>query len=83
MIGKVLVKTGIFIDPRDPKAVIKTLADANKIDADCGCGVDCCNNELVLTDKTTGDAYRLFFDGGVLRYRINGGDTFTVTVGEI
>lgn len=51
---------------------VKGLEDALKIGADCGCGIDCCNKELVLEDKTTGNVNKLYFDNGVLYVSING-----------
>lgn len=68
------------------KGVVRVLSpafigrDGNQIDylneglrqeADCGCGIDCCNNKLVLEDQSNGNTYELVFDAGVLKFRIH------------
>lgn len=45
---------------------IETQVDAWKAEADCGCGIDCCNNCLVLRDKATGNKVNISVSNGVI-----------------
>jgi len=41
--------------------------DAWKEDADCGCGIDCCNKTLVLEDQDVkGDIYEVSIKNGAI-----------------
>lgn len=51
---------------------IEHLNEALRQEADCGCGIDCCNNKLVLKDQSNGNTYELVFDAGVLKFRVHG-----------
>lgn len=46
---------------------ITTQREAWREDAKCGCGIDCCENTLVLADKSTGRIYNIFVEDGVLK----------------
>lgn len=72
--GKVQYRAGLAID-QDGRG-IESQTDAWKKDADCGCGIDCCEKQLVLQDQTTGDFMALFFADGSPFYRnlTTGGD---------
>lgn len=61
---------------------ITTQQDAWAEDAKCGCGIDCCNNELVLKDKTTGDITKLYFDNGSLFVDV-AGTVYEATLSEV
>jgi|WetSurMetagenome_2_1015567.scaffolds.fasta_scaffold233939_3 hypothetical protein len=50
---------------------IDYLNEGLKQEADCGCGIDCCNNKLVLKDQSNTNTYELVFDGGVLKFRLH------------
>lgn len=58
----------------------ETLNEAQKAEADCGCGIDCCDNELKLRDKDTQNTVALYFDGGEFKLRDTTGAIFTVTI---
>lgn len=45
---------------------LTTQEDAWKASADCGCGIDCCDREIVMTDKETGIVSKLYFKNGSL-----------------
>lgn len=77
MAGKVKYLMG-FVFGKNDKPVL-TQRDAWKQEADCGCGIDCCNKNLVLEDQSNGNTYELVFDNGVPKYRIKGSaDEYTV-----
>lgn len=50
---------------------IDYLNEGLRQEADCGCGIDCCNNKLVLEDQSNGNTYELVFDSGVPKFRIH------------
>jgi hypothetical protein len=50
---------------------IEFLNEGLRQEADCGCGIDCCNNKLVLKDQSNGNTYELVFDAGVLKFRVH------------
>ncbi len=45
---------------------IEDLSDGLKVLADCGCGLDCCNNVIVLRDLETGEVVEVSVENGVL-----------------
>ena len=53
-----------------------TLEEAMRELANCGCGIDCCNDRIVLTDKTTGQQYELFIDNGQLMIGVKDSGTY-------
>lgn len=57
---------------------ITSQEDAWEEGAKCGCGIDCCNQELVLTDKNNGTKYALFFENGGLKFRKENGAVVTL-----
>ncbi len=61
--GKTAFRAGIAYDKETGKG-IDELVDLQAREAECGCGIDCCDQELVLTDKTTGAFMSLYFDNG-------------------
>lgn len=65
--GKVTYRAGLVVD--ESGRGVEQQTDAWKKDADCGCGIDCCEKELVLTDKTTDEVNSLYFDNGGLFVR--------------
>lgn len=69
--NRVLYPAGAHVQTKsgDP---IKGQEEAWKVGADCGCGIDCCNNNLVLTDKVTGKPVKLYFSNGILNFDIDG-----------
>lgn len=81
--AKVNVKPGILVDANNRDRSFETLPDALKHEADCGCGIDCCDGSLKLRDRTTGNIIRLFFDGGDMKFTdLTTGVTKTVTAVE-
>lgn len=54
--------------------------DAWKEDADCGCGIDCCNSKLVLKDTSTTNVTSLSFEDGELIVNIEGVGKFKATL---
>lgn len=55
--------------------------DAWKRDADCGCGIDCCEGKLKLPDTTVVATMSLYFaDGGMMVKNETTGDVYTVTL---
>lgn len=62
--GKVAYRAGSVINSDGHGFEKQT--DAWQAEAECGCGIDCCNRELVLTDQTTGVVNSLYFDDGGL-----------------
>lgn len=61
---------------------ITTQQDAWKEDADCGCGIDCCEQKLVLTDRTTKLPVDLYFEDGSLFVVIDG-DTYEIALDSV
>lgn len=68
--GKIRYKRGIVFDEKTGTSH-DYQTDAWKKEADCGCGIDCCEKELVLTDQVTGVSNSLFFNNGGLFVRNN------------
>ena len=62
---------------------IKSQTDAWKAEADCGCGIDCCNKKLVLTDTVNSEITSLHFESGALIVTIADGTKFTATLTEV
>lgn len=62
------------------KKPIHTLRDAMAEEAKCGCGIDCCNNELILTDKTSDTKVKLYFDSGGLVVETSDGTKYDATL---
>ncbi len=52
-------------------------------DAECGCGIDCCKKELVLTDKTSSNKTSLYFEAGDLIVEVDGVGRFRATLTAI
>lgn len=67
-VGKVKYHVGLVFWG-DKQESFEQQVDAWKKEADCGCGIDCCDKELVLTDKTTGEFMALYFDDGAMFVR--------------
>lgn len=61
--GMVSIAAGIFRNRKTGDSH-ESLQEALRAEAKCGCGIDCCEKELVLEDKTTGDFMALYFDNG-------------------
>lgn len=59
---------------------ITSQTDAWKEEADCGCGIDCCNNKLVLTDKTNSEKVDLQFEAGSLIVVLQDGTRYIATL---
>lgn len=76
--GKVKYIPGFVSDLKGEQ--IETQRDAWKKDADCGCGIDCCNKKIVLQDQQTSKDVNLYFYDGELRISIEGVGTFTATL---
>jgi len=76
--GKVKYLPGFVSDLKGVQ--IETQRDAWKKDADCGCGIDCCNKKFVLEDQQTGNGVSLYFHNGELRISIEGGGVFRATL---
>ena len=51
---------------------VKGQEDAGKVGADCGCGIDCCNKKLVLTDQVTSVQTDIYIENGSLIVEIDG-----------
>ena len=45
---------------------LDTLREALTEEARCGCGIDCCDNRIVIPDKQDGKVYELVVINGVL-----------------
>ena len=45
---------------------IEDLSDGLKVLADCGCGIDCCNNTIVLRDTVTGEVVEVTVADGTV-----------------
>lgn len=71
-------RSGIVIN-KETKDSYSTLQDAMEDEAKCGCGIDCCNNELILRDKSTGEKIAIYVEGGEIMFRLADGSTKTVT----
>lgn len=56
--------------------------DAWKEDADCGCGIDCCERKIVMTDKVTHEHTCMYFEDGSLIIEV-GGVKFSATLTQI
>lgn len=57
---------------------VKTLNDGLREEAKCGCGIDCCENKMVLKDQSNGNTYEFVFDAGVMKFRLHGtSDSYT------
>jgi len=59
---------------------ITSQTEAWKEEADCGCGIDCCENKLVLTDKTNGEKVDLQFEAGSLIVVTEDGTRYVATL---
>lgn len=68
--GVVRYAVGLIKDATGRGNSYEQQVDAWKAEADCGCGIDCCNKRLVLTDRTTGNHVELFFDNGEMIFRV-------------
>lgn len=68
--GKGVIKfsPGSVFSTRNKKSEqVDTLNDAMAKEAECGCGIDCCNKVLVLEDKAIpGDFYEIYIEDGEL-----------------
>lgn len=69
--GHVFTKDGVQVESQQ---------EAWRKEAKCGCGIDCCENELVLTDKSASTGVSLYFEGGELRIRLADGSVFRATL---
>lgn len=67
-LGKVLIRTGLLIDAKSGDS-FEYLTDAMKKEADCGCGVDCCEKAIVLTDRTSGEHVEIYLEGGSIKFK--------------
>lgn len=61
--GKTAFKAGLAYDKETGKG-IDELVDLQAREAQCGCGIDCCERELVLTDKGNDHFMSLYFENG-------------------
>ena len=77
--NKVIKYLGGFVFNQNGDEV-KTQTEAWKKEADCGCGIDCCDNKLVLTDKTNGEKVDLQFEGGALIIVTEDGTKYSATL---
>jgi len=81
-IGKVLYRVGLIVDTKTEDS-FEYQTDAWKRDAECGCGINCCERELILTDKATVGEFigfvALYIEEGVLKFRLPDGTVKTVT----
>lgn len=59
---------------------IESQTDAWKLEADCGCGIDCCNRKLVLTDKTNDEITSIHFEAGSLIVTTGDGTRYLATL---
>lgn len=46
---------------------ITTQREAWREDAKYGCGIDCCENVLVLSDISTGEVFNIYVEDGTLK----------------
>lgn len=76
---KVGIKTGVVYDITS-KESYGTLNEALRREADCGCGIDCCNRELKLEDQSTDAIYALYFKDGHMYFRDAEGQEYKVSV---
>jgi hypothetical protein len=76
--SKVKYLKGMVEGPK--RAPLLNQHDAWKEDADCGCGIDCCNSKLVLKDTGTSNVTSLSFENGELIVTIEGVGKFTATL---
>lgn len=78
--GKVDYKQGVVHPTGNPDKSYGKQTDAWKAEADCGCGIDCCDNSIKLRDQTTGNIIRWFFTDGHMKFTdLTTGITKTVT----
>lgn len=68
-INDVLVKVGTIISKKTQKS-FKTLREALDASSKCGCGLDCCENEFRMRDKSTGETRTMYWEDGVLTVKI-------------
>lgn len=54
--GPVIAGTGALytVNTKGKDTGLATLREALGVEAECGCGIDCCNDRLVLLDQTLG-----------------------------
>lgn len=83
--GKFSIKSVVRVAPQafvgKNGEQVDYLNEGLRQEADCGCGIDCCNNKLVLSDQSNGNTYELVFDGGVLKYRLHNSSDSWIVVG--
>lgn len=75
--GVVKLLAGVFFNKKGEE--ITSFREAQREEALCGCGIDCCESELVLQDKTSSASTKMYFEGGNLVVQI-GEDKFTATL---
>jgi hypothetical protein len=63
LMGMVSIAAGIFRNRKTGDSY-ESVQEVWRAEAKCGCGIDCCEKELVLEDKTTHDFMSLYFDNG-------------------
>lgn len=66
--GVVKLLAGVFFNKKGEE--ITSFREAQREEALCGCGIDCCESELVLQDKTSTANTKLYFEGGQLIVQI-------------
>lgn len=77
-LGKVWYALGIVKDSKSDES-FERQTDAWQREAECGCGINCCERELVLTDKITNEFIATFFENGVMKFRRADGTVYVVT----
>jgi len=78
-IGQVIYRVGLIVNGKNEDSY-EYQTDAWAAEARCGCGIDCCERELVLTDKITEAGFvSLFFEDGVMKFRLADGSVYAVT----
>jgi hypothetical protein len=74
--GPVIAGTGALytVNKSGKDSGISSLREANFIESECGCGIDCCNNRIVLLDQTLGTKVFIQVINGVFTVTDAAGD---------
>lgn len=68
--GVVRYAVGLIKDATGRGDSYEQQVDAWKAEADCGCGIDCCNKRIVMTDRVTGNHVEIFVSNGELVFKV-------------
>lgn len=81
-LNKVGIRLGTLIN-KDTGDSFADLNDALKTEADCGCGIDCCNSELKLRDQTTQETIAFYVSNHVPYIRLADGTVLEIETSEV